>query len=263
MATALQACGASAQEPETEVLIKTTKGDIRIRLYNDTPEHRLNFTRLASENYFDSLLFHRVIRDFMIQAGDPDSKGAAKGERLGAGGPGYTIPAEFVYPTHFHKRGVLSAARQADQFNPERRSSGSQFYIVTGKKYRKDELLEMEKSLRQQERQTVFQDLCNQNREQIIKLQMEEDKEGIEKLQDELNAQMEQIIKEKGAFKFTQEQIDTYTKEGGTPFLDGQYTVFGEVIEGMDVVDKIQKESTDANDRPYKDVMILSTEIVK
>lgn len=262
MATALNACGAP-QEPETEILFKTTEGDIKVKLYNDTPEHRLNFTRLVSENYFDSILFHRVIRDFMIQAGDPESKGAAKGARLGSGGPGYTIPAEFVYPQHFHKRGALSAARQADQVNPDRRSSGSQFYIVTGKKYRKDELVSMEKQLQQQERQSIFQNLCMENRELIIDLQKNGDNDGLMKLQDELNAKLDTIVKQQGGFYFSEEQIETYAKEGGTPFLDKQYTVFGEVIDGMDIVDRIQKVSTDSNDRPIKDVMIISAEIIK
>ena len=250
-------------EPETEILFKTTIGDVRIKLYNETPEHRYNFVRLIEQNYFDSILFHRVIRDFMIQAGDPDSKGAPKGTMLGSGGPGYTIPAEFIYPQYFHKRGALSAARTADQVNPERRSSGSQFYIVTGRKYRESELRDMEGQLRQQEAQSIFDGLCMDNRDLIIKLQNEKDNDGLMALQKKLNQQLDSIIKEKGAFKFTDEQVKAYTTEGGTPFLDNQYTVFGEVIDGMDVVDKIQKVRTDQNDRPVDDVMIISAEVVR
>lgn len=269
MATIMGSCKAKTTgrnvpaEPETEVLLKTSKGDIRIKLYNETPEHRYNFVRLIEQNFYDSVLFHRVIRDFMIQTGDPDSKGAEKGARLGMGGPGYTIPAEFVYPQRFHKRGALSAARTADQVNPERRSSGSQFYIVTGKKYRENELRSMEQQLQQQQGQSIFDKLCMDNRDLIIKLQQENDDDGLMALQKKLNEQLDSIIKADGKFKFTDEQIKAYTTEGGTPFLDNQYTVFGEVIEGMDIVDKIQKVSTDENDRPIDDILILSAEIVK
>ena len=152
MAAIINSCGArSAQnanaqsaESETKVLIKTSVGDITIKLYNETPLHRDNFIKLVQEHYYDSILFHRVIRDFMVQAGDPDSKTAEKYVQLGAGDPGYKIPAEFVYPKYFHKRGALCAARQADQANPERQSSGSQFYIVTGKRYSKYDLQSLE-----------------------------------------------------------------------------------------------------------------------
>ncbi len=270
MATLLGSCGAGSArgrnipaEPETEILFRTTMGNIRIKLYNETPEHRFNFVRLVDEHYFDSLLFHRVIRDFMIQAGDPESKGADKGTRLGAGGPGYTLPAEFIYPQYYHKRGALSAARQADQVNPDRRSSGSQFYIVTGRKYRESELRDMEKQLQQQEEQSIFNTLCMENRELIVRMQNDNDDEGLMKLQKQLNEKLDSIVSLKGKFHFTDEQVKTYEKVGGTPFLDNQYTVFGEVIEGMEIVDKIQKVRTDENDRPEDDVMIISTEVVK
>lgn len=270
MATLLGSCGAGSArgrnipaEPETEILFRTTMGNIRIKLYNETPEHRFNFVRLVDEHYFDSLIFHRVIRDFMIQAGDPESKGADKGTRLGAGGPGYTLPAEFIYPQYYHKRGALSAARQADQVNPDRRSSGSQFYIVTGRKYRESELRDMEKQLQQQEEQSIFNTLCMENRELIVRMQNDNDDEGLMKLQKQLNEKLDSIVSLKGKFHFTDEQVKTYEKVGGTPFLDNQYTVFGEVIEGMEIVDKIQKVRTDENDRPEDDVMIISTEVVK
>ena len=131
----------------TQVRIKTTEGDILVKLYDETPQHRDNFLKLAREGFFNGTLFHRVIKDFMIQGGDPDSKGAPAGKQLGTGGPGYTVPAEFVYPKFFHKRGALSAARMSDEINPERQSSGSQFYIVWGKTYKPSELKHMEKQL--------------------------------------------------------------------------------------------------------------------
>lgn len=271
MAATINSCGgASSQnakaqtaQDETKVLIKTTVGDITIKLYNETPQHRDNFIKLVNEHYYDSTLFHRVIKDFMVQAGDPESKNAEKGAQLGAGGPGYTIPAEFVYPKYFHKRGALSAARQADQVNPERKSSGSQFYIVTGKTYNKYELQDLEKQLRQRQGQGVFDRLVAQNMDSIMNMQMAGDNDGIMKLQEELNAKTNQILKEQGPFKFTEEQVDAYMSEGGTPFLDNDYTVFGEVIDGMKAVYKIEQAGTDMNDRPRKDIRIISMEIIK
>ena len=271
MAATINSCGgASSQnakaqtaQDETKVLIKTTVGDITIKLYNETPQHRDNFIKLVEEHYYDSILFHRVIKNFMVQAGDPESKNADKGVQLGAGGPGYTVPAEFVYPKYFHKRGALSAARQADQVNPERKSSGSQFYIVTGKTYSKYELQDMEKQLRQKQGQGIFDRLVAQNMDSIMSMQMAGDNDGIMKLQEELNAKTNQIFNEQGPFKFTEEQVDAYMSDGGTPFLDNDYTVFGEVIDGMKAVDKIESAGTDMNDRPRKDIRIISMEIIK
>jgi cyclophilin family peptidyl-prolyl cis-trans isomerase len=270
MAATINSCGGSSQnakaqsaENETKVLIKTTVGDITIKLYNETPQHRDNFIKLVQEHYYDSILFHRVIKDFMVQAGDPESKTAGKNEQLGAGGPGYTIPAEFVYPKYFHKRGALSAARQADQVNPERKSSGSQFYIVTGKKYGKYDLQDLESQLRQRQGQGIFDRLVAQNVDSIRSLQMAGDNDGLMKLQEELNEKTNQIITEQGPFKFTKEQVDAYMEVGGTPFLDNDYTVFGEVVDGMKTVDKIESAGTDMSDRPRKDIRIISMEIVK
>ena len=271
MAATINSCGgassqnakAQSADNETKVLIKTTVGDITIKLYNETPLHRDNFIKLVEEHYYDSILFHRVIKDFMVQAGDPESKNADKGVQLGAGGPDYTIPAEFVYPKYFHKRGALSAARQADQVNPERNSSGSQFYIVTGKTYTKYELQDMEKQLRQKQGQSIFNRLVAQNMDSIMNMQMAGDNDGIMKLQEELNAKTNQIYNEEGPFKFTEEQVDAYMSDGGTPFLDNDYTVFGEVIDGMKAVDKIESAGTDMYDRPRKDIRIISMEIIK
>ena len=271
MAATINSCGAGASQNakaqtadnETKVLIKTTVGDITIKLYNETPQHRDNFIKLVNEHYYDSILFHRVIKDFMVQAGDPESKNAEKGVQLGAGGPGYNIPAEFVYPKYFHKRGALSAARQADQVNPERKSSGSQFYIVTGKKYGKYDLQDMEKQLSEQQGQGIFDRLCSENIDSIMKLQQAGDRDGLMKLQDELVAKTDAILKEQGPFKFTKEQVDAYMEDGGTPFLDNQYTVFGEVIDGMRTVDKIESAGTDMADRPRKDIRIITMEIIK
>lgn len=262
-ANAAQQSGASAAAEETKVLIKTSLGDIKIKLYNDTPLHRDNFIKLVNENYYDGVLFHRVIKNFMVQAGDPDSKNAPADKHLGVGGPDYVIPAEIIYPVHFHKKGALSAARQADQVNPERASSGSQFYIVTGKRYNEDQLKETEMQLCQSDMQAHFQRLCNENSDTIMRLQMAGDRNGLQELQNKFIKIVQDSVKTNGRMRFNKEQVEAYTTIGGTPFLDTQYTVFGEVIDGMDVVDQIEKVSTNSQDRPKKDISIISTKIIK
>lgn len=239
-----------------KVLIKTTEGDIKVRLYDETPLHRDNFLKLAKEGYFDGTLFHRVIKDFMIQGGDPESKNAPKGKMLGTGGPDYTIPAEIDCPRFFHKRGALSAARLGDEVNPQRESSGSQFYIVWGKAYKQNELRQMEKQMAMQAEQEIFNQLARDHHEEIMNLRRSRDREGLMKLQDLLADEARSRCKEQGYPKFTDEQVKVYTEQGGTPFLDGQYTVFGEVEEGLDVVEKIQNCETLRGDRPKKDVVM-------
>lgn len=241
------------------VRISTNLGDIVVRLYDETPEHRDNFLKLAREGYYDSTLFHRVIKDFMIQGGDPDSKGAPAGKRLGSGGPEYTLPAEFVYPQYYHKRGVLSAARQADQVNPERRSSGSQFYIVWGKTYSEKELTQLAAQLDGQRGQQIFNELASHHRDSIQAMYKAGDQKGLMALQQRLAAETDKLLKATPGFAFTPEQVKDYTTIGGTPFLDNQYTVFGEVVEGLDVVEKIQSVATGSADRPKEDVVMTVT----
>lgn len=243
-------------ENETKLKIETSAGDIVVKLYNETPRHRDNFIKLAQDGTYEGTLFHRVIKDFMIQAGDPESKGAPKGKMLGAGDMGYTIPAEFVYPKYFHKKGALSAARQGDNVNPEKASSGCQFYIVTGKVYSDSTLLDMERQMNQLRLNNAFQALVQKNMKTIYKLRREGNQDGLLDLQDTLIAQAEAQVEKEEPFRFTPEQVQAYTTVGGTPHLDGEYTVFGEVLEGMDVVDKIQRVKTDRNDRPEEDVVI-------
>ena len=239
--------------------INTTEGEIIVRLYDDTPQHRDNFIKLAKEGYFDGTLFHRVIKDFMIQGGDPDSKGAPAGKRLGTGGPGYTIPAEFVYPQRFHKRGALSAARQGHEVNPMRESSGSQFYIVWGKIYNDNELNQMERQMAMQQERNVFNSLVQQHKAEIMEMRRNRDRAALQELQDKLIAETKAKCKEMAAPAFTAEQREVYSTIGGTPFLDNQYTVFGEVEEGLDVVERIQNVKTDSADRPAKDVTMTVT----
>lgn len=243
----------------TLINISTREGDIRLRLFDETPLHRDNFLKLVKEGFYNGTLFHRVIKDFMIQGGDPDSKGAPRGKQLGTGGPGYNVPAEFIYPQLFHKRGALSAARQADEVNPARESSGSQFYLVYGKVYRPQELKQMEKQMTMQQEQQVFNRLVSQHRSEILELRKARNQAGLQELQDKLVAQTKAECAQLPVPAFTPEQVEAYTTVGGTPFLDGQYTVFGQVESGMDVVERIQQCSTDRADRPQEDITMEMT----
>ena len=215
MVLALPADAKKPQKPRVE--FQTTKGTFVVTLFNETPLHRDNFLKLVREGYYDGLLFHRVIRDFMVQTGDPDSREAPAGKRLGEGGPGYTLPAE-IDPFLYHWRGAVAAAREPDNVNPERRSSGSQFYIVWGK------------------------------------VQTPEDLSAVN-----------EVIKENtnGATEITPERYQVYRSLGGTPHLDGQYTVFGEVTSGLKVIKKMQAVKTDRNDRPLEDVRIVKARVLE
>ena len=232
----------------------TSEGRMVFELYNDTPLHRDNFLKLVNDKTYEGLLFHRVIKNFMIQGGDPDSKSAAPGQRLGSGDVGYTLPAEFVYPTYFHKRGVLSAARQGDQVNPERRSSGCQFYIVWGDVYTPQQLQQFEARQNQARGQQIFDQLAQQHVDSIRAMYARNDQQGLMALQNKLAAETDARLKEEPGFRFTEEQTAAYTSVGGTPHLDGQYTVFGEVVSGLEVVGRIQEVATDSSDRPLEDV---------
>lgn len=242
------------------VEFKTTLGDILVKLYNDTPLHRDNFLKLVKDGYYEGLLFHRVIDNFMIQTGDPNSKEAAPGMMLGSGGPAYTIEAEIDYPKHYNKYGALAAARTGDQVNPERRSSGSQFYIVTGRKMSEQQFEMMMMQKHQEELQNTFRKLVAANQDSIQAMQARNDQEGLEALRQELIQKTEQSVGE----QVIPENIkEDYLTKGGAPHLDGAYTVFGEVVEGMDIVEKIQKVETDSHDRPIEDVKIISAKVIK
>lgn len=246
----------------TTLLIETDLGNMKAILYDDTPQHRDNIIKLVKKGYYDGQLFHRVIKDFMVQTGDPKSKSAEKGERLGDGGPGYTIPAEIVYPKHFHKKGALCAARMGDDVNPEKSSSGSQFYIVTGSMqndYTLDVLVMTRMKLKKEE---VFGKLVRANKDAFVKLSAALDTTAIKVLQDSLIGLTEKELK-KYPFDITPEQKQAYCSVGGSPHLDGNYTVFGEIIEGLDVVDKIQQVETSEFDRPVKDIRIIKISILK
>ena len=250
-------------EKETVLKIETSMGDIKVKLYNETPKHRDNFIKLAKDGTYNGTLFHRVIKDFMVQAGDPESKNAPKGKMLGSGDVGYTVPAEFVYPKYFHKKGALSAARQGDEVNPKKESSGCQFYIVTGIVFNDSTLLNMEQQKNQNKVTEAFNALAQKHMKEIYKMRKANDQDGLYALQDTLFIQAEAEAAKQPDFHFTPEQIKAYTTVGGTPHLDGEYTVFGEVVEGMDIVDKIQQVKTDRSDRPEEDVKIINVSVIE
>ena len=245
----------------SKVKITTSLGNITVRLYDETPLHRDNFLKLAKEGFYNGTLFHRVIRDFMIQGGDPDSVNAPAGKRLGTGGPDYTLEAE-IHPALFHKRGALAAARQGDEVNPERRSSGSQFYIVWGQTYNDGQLRQMGKQLEMQRLQSIFQTLAADHRAEILQLRRDRNRTGLQELLDRLAAEAETKAKTLGPV-LTEAQMEAYSSVGGTPHLDGQYTVFGEVVEGLDIVDRIQQVETLSGDRPKADVVVVKATVLE
>lgn len=245
----------------TFVKIETNYGTLKVMLYNETPLHRDNFIKLVNEHFFDSLLFHRVIPNFMIQAGDPDSKKALPETHLGAGGVGYTIPAEIVFPKYYHKRGALAAARTGDFVNPNRESSGSQFYIVEGHSYSDEDLDALEHTLNSSLQQALFNRLFSERKTQLKTMALDSV---------EYNARLREIYNEvkkettaTSLFRYTDSQRREYKMFGGAPHLDSQYTVFGELVEGFSVLEAISKVETNADDRPLTDVVIISTKIVK
>lgn len=249
---------------ETTVIMHTSLGDVTLKLYNETPLHRDNFIKLVKVGTYNGLLFHRVIKDFMVQGGDVTSKDAPMNKSLGAGDLGYTVPAEFVYPKYFHKKGALCAARTGDEVNPERASSASQFYIVTGKKYTEGELKQMEKQLENRLKQSIFARLQTENKAKIMQLYRNGEKEELAILRDTLVGKTElEAEKRKEEACLPAELREAYQSVGGVPFLDNQYTVYGEVVDGIEVVDAIQKVKTNKQDRPLENIVIKSMELVE
>ncbi len=261
---------ASCSNDKSTFIIKTEFGDMRIKLYDETPLHRDNFKKLVKEGYYNGTLFHRVIKDFMIQGGDPDSRSAKPGERLGEGGPGYKIDAEFRYPKFFHKKGVIAAAREGDAVNPEKKSAGSQFYIVHGKILNDEQLNKIEQKMRNDKRSYIFNALITEYKDSLQHLQMEGEYDKFGELQKFISNKVNETYSKEPEFKIPDNVREVYKTIGGTPFLDGNYTVFGEIVEeltlwekitsvfgkkyGLEVLDRIEKVKTDKNDRPIEDI---------
>jgi peptidylprolyl isomerase len=251
----------AANTTDSIVQISTTLGSIKVKLYNETPIHRDNFLKLVREKTLDSTLFHRVISNFMIQGGDVTSKNATPEAMLGNGDVGYTLPAE-IKPAYFHKKGALAAARQGDNVNPLKASSGCQFYIVQGNKFAPSDLDAMENRHNMQLKQGLFQQIIMRPENDALKNRFIANQQNqnqdtlavLNKIAEELtNAEAAKLV----PFKYSEEQRKVYSEIGGTPHLDGEYTVFGEVIEGLDVIDKIAAVEKGSNDRPKQDLRMF------
>lgn len=245
---------------DKKVLIITPYGNMKVKLYDETPKHKRNFLKLVYEQFYDSLLFHRVINQFMIQGGDPESKNAPARKTLGNGGPGYTVPAEFT-TKYYHKKGALSAARQGDNVNPEKRSSGSQFYIVQGRPIRKSQIKQFEDNINKGRLNNEVLKYIMAPENKALKHELDSLKKtrNVTKLGEiyrDVQEKVQEKIKDMPPFKYTDEQVEIYTTIGGTPHLDGSYTVFGEVVEGLNVIDSIAKVKTDRNNRPNEDIIM-------
>lgn len=250
------------KHPTTKVKMETTKGDIVVELYNQTPLHRDNFIKLVKNGTYDGTLFHRVINQFMIQGGDPSSKDAKAGAALGGGDLGYTIPAEIRGPRFCNVRGALAAAREGNDRNPQRASSSCQFYIVTGKTFTVSQLKDMEYKRNRKRIDFITDSLRNVYGNDKYVLNQNEDTTEILSLERKIQQEKDDILAREHAFHFTPHQLKLYSTIGGAPHLDGEYTVFGRVIEGMDVVDAIQKVGTDKRNRPLEDVKVVKMMII-
>ena len=247
---------------EVEVIMTTSKGELILKLYNQTPIHRDNFIKLINNQFYNGISFHRVIKNFMAQAGDPNSRDPEYTGSLGNNSEGETLPAE-IYPFLFHKKGALAAARTGDQVNPEKRSSGSQFYIVQGKKYNRNQLTQMEARINQQLEGNLVGIFLkdSSNREYMNRVKVCQQNGWMDSLNLVVGEIKNMVFKDVDKFTFSEEQLKAYETVGGTPFLDNGYTVFGEVVSGIDIIDSICKSPTLPGDKPQEPIIILSVKI--
>lgn len=246
----------SSENKNPIILIETDLGNIKIMLYNETPIHRDNFIKLVNEKFYDGIVFHRVINSFMIQGGDPTTK-INSDSLYTTDDSGYLIDAEII-PSLFHKKGVIAAARMGDNVNPEKKSSGSQFYIVQGKVFTEQELMSLEKKKNENRKKMTINNMILERANKLIDKGENPD---FNKLNSEMKDTIDLVLNNLPEYKFSDQQIAFYTSIGGTPHLDGDYTVFGEVIEGLEVVDRIAAVETDNADRPLKDIK-MSVKVV-
>ena len=254
------ACG-DKKEKETEALIETSVGDIRVRLFNDTPLHRDNFIKLAREGYFDQMMWHRIIPGLMIQTGDPTLKPGEQPVTVDTSALHYTVPQEIRFPKYIHRRGMLAAARQPDAINPKKASSPTQWYIVTGEKYTPTSLADFYQTLYQEAVNARWRELQDQQAVRLDRLE-QSDKDAYYELQDSILSVAEAAIANHPPRPFSEQQRKAYTTEGGCPHLDGEYTIFGQVVEGMPVVEKIVNVPTDERERPMREVYVKRVTIL-
>lgn len=254
------ACNGQNGEKETEVVLETNKGEIRIKLYNDTPLHRDNFLKNVKEGKYDGCTWHRIIRNFMIQTGEQPTEQPQDTSFIDSAN---WIPAEIHYPLHYHKRGAVAAARESDDINPQKKSDQFQFYIVTGKYYSEDQMSELDDANKQKAIEKLYYKKAEEHKEELDKMRAARDKEGVSDMLEKLLDEAKFDIYDNPPAPYTTEQKRTYRVSGGAPWLDGEYTIFGEVVEGMKAVLAIEKTKTDANDRPLSEVKVIKAYVVE
>jgi len=260
MVTAVSCSGQKKEGASQEIVLETTLGNIRIALYDDTPGHRDNIIKNVESGLYDGVLFNRVIRNFMIQAGDPDSR---PGEVKDTTKAVERIPAEILWPKHYHKRGMVGAARDGDDENPERMSDKYQFYIVTGKSCSEEDMSGYEDARSGRDAEILYAKKQMANKEKLDALRKARDRNGLSDLLEKLQDEARYEISENPPIQYPHEMRRTYQMHGGAPWLDNEYTVFGEVVEGMGVVEQIQKIKTDAADKPLREVRIVKAYVKK
>ena len=258
-------CTSQQGEKETEGVLETTVGEIRLKLYNDTPGHRDNFVQNVKDGLYTGVTFHRVIRNFMIQTGDPKTRPQGYEVKLNEQGDTIPewIPAEIVWPKHSHVRGMLAAAREGDEENPKRMSDKFEFYIVTGKVQSDDDMDNMEKAREQRDAELLYQQKQQANKEKLDALRAARDRDGLSDLLEKLQDEAKWEVSENPPITYPKDVRKAYRVHGGAPWLDNEYTVFGEVVKGMDAVETIQKVKTDATDKPLKEIRIVKAYVVE
>lgn len=260
----LTACNGQTGEPETEVMLETNLGNIRIKLYNDTPRHRDNFIKNVKEGKYDDCVWNRIIRNFMIQTGEQDSglKDRASVDTSVVDTSAWISP-EILFPRHYHKRGAVAAAREGDDVNPNWKSDQYQFYIVTGRTYTEDGLRELELANEEKVAQRIYAGKIEKHKDELDDMRRRRDLQGVSDMLENLLDESREEVAGNPPVKYSSEQIRSYRSIGGAPWLDREYTVFGEVVEGMKTVHAIEKVKTDENDRPLGEVKIIKAYVIE